>query len=58
VCQHDQPIEFEDNQITLDIPFPPPKGIVSDDKAWKIFSLVPPVVRVLFYSIRLVVMVL
>jgi hypothetical protein len=45
VCQHDQPIEFEDNQIELDIPFPSSKGIVSDDKAWRILSLAPPVVR-------------
>ena len=47
MCQHDQPVEFEDVQIKLDIPFPSSKGIVSDDNAWRILSLTPPVVRLL-----------
>ena len=51
VFRHDQPVEFEDNKIQLDIPFPPPKGIISDDEAWKILSVTPPVVRLVqFYS--------
>ena len=37
-----QPVEFEEDQIGLDIPFP--SGITTNDKAWRIIALGPPVV--------------
>ena len=38
---HDQPFEFESDQIRLDIP---PAGITTRDEAWRITALGPPVV--------------
>ena len=40
-----QSIEFKQEQIELDIPFPDPTGITN--KRWKIISPNPPVVRMM-----------
>ena len=40
----DHPIEFEENQIRLDIPYP--EGITTKNKEWRIISLTPPVVSI------------
>ena len=58
MCQHDQPVEFEDVQIKLDIPFPSSIGIVSEDNAWRILSLTPPVVRLLIYGLKFIFIVI
>ena len=42
--QHDQEVEFKEDKIKLDIPFPSDEGIITKDKAWSILSLGPPVV--------------
>ena len=45
VLQHDQEVEFEGHKIELDIPFPSLYGTVTEDRAWTIISLGPPVVN-------------
>lgn len=40
----DQKVEFEENEIKLDIPYPSTEGVNTSDKVWKILSLTPPVV--------------
>ena len=44
MLEHYQKVEFEDNQITLDIPFP--NGVTKDNEVWRIIPLSHPVVRI------------
>ena len=44
VWEHDQKVEFENDSIKLDIPFPSLEGITTDNKAWRIIAQTPPVV--------------
>ena len=46
----DQPLEFKGKQIELNIPFSydGPTGITFENNRWKILSLNPPVVRMMY----------
>ena len=44
VLELDQKVEFQADQIELDIPYP--RGVNSENNRWKIISLSPPIVRI------------
>ena len=44
VKRHDQKVEFDEDLIRLDIPFPSSTGRITDNGAWRIMALGPPVV--------------
>ena len=52
----DHPIEFEENQIKLDIPYP--EGVTTKNKEWRIISLTPPVVRIMYNTALYVMYIL
>ena len=47
VLGHDQKVVFEEDLIELDIPFPSSEGKITDNEAWRIMALGPPVVMLL-----------
>ena len=44
VKRHDQKVEFKEDSIRLDIPFPSSTGRITDNGAWRIMALGPPLV--------------
>ena len=47
ILEVDQRVEFEETQISLDIPFPSTEGIkTTSNDSWRILSLSPPMVNV------------